>query len=62
MNLKIRCINSIGREMITEVNKKLPAGQIKVELTDQNLIPGVYLMYIQLDDYQVVKRFVISNK
>ena len=61
MSVKISCVNVNGKEMFVQVNRKLPAGQNNVELPDQNILAGMYLMIITIDDYQVAKRFIVTQ-
>lgn len=61
LTLTIRCVNSIGKEMFVPIYRKLAAGQNKVELPDQNILAGMYLMIITIDDYQVAKRFIVTQ-
>jgi hypothetical protein len=55
----IRCINSRGQEVIAPFKKILRDGDNKVNLTENEMLPGIYLIILDSDKIRITKKTVL---
>jgi hypothetical protein len=58
---KVTIYDLLGREIITPVNKKLPAGFHEINIDSNNLSSGVYLYRIQAGDFIQSKKMILMK-
>ncbi len=58
-NVQIEIYNIAGQKIETLLNKRMPAGDHKMEYNARNLASGVYLYRIEAGRYQEVKKMVL---
>jgi hypothetical protein len=58
-NVQIEIYNIAGQKIETLLNKRMPAGDHKLEYNTHNLASGVYLYRIEAGRYQEVKKMVL---
>jgi hypothetical protein len=61
VKITISCVNLTGQEVFIPMTSELKAGQNKVELPDQTVLPALYLMIFRSADYQIIKKFVVPD-
>jgi hypothetical protein len=58
MHLKIAVYNVMGQNLITLINKKMPAGNHQVTFAPQNLSSGIYYYRIEAGEFHKVKKMI----
>jgi photosystem II stability/assembly factor-like uncharacterized protein len=58
-SIKITIHNTLGEELETLLNKKMPAGSHEIEFNAQNISSGIYFYHIQAGEFQDVKKMIL---